>query len=59
MTTLEVLLVTATTLERIEDLLIEPCERDILTAVRLAKKEVVRMVDDETLTPGRYDGLAD
>lgn len=59
MTTLEVLLVTATTLERIEDLLNASNERDILTAFKLVGAEVRDMIERETASPGRYDGLAD
>lgn len=59
MTTLEVLLITATTLERIEDLLDASNERDLLVAIKLAGAEVRNMIEQETTTPGRYDGLAD
>lgn len=59
MTTLEALLTTACTLERMEDLLTDPCEADLLRAVQLVGKEVRNMVDEEMESPGRYDGMAD
>jgi hypothetical protein len=57
MRTLEALVTTATTVERIEALLTESNERDILAAVRLTRLEVARMADEEEKSPGRYDGL--
>lgn len=55
--TLTSLLTTATTLEGIEALLTASHEQDILAAVKLVRKEVVRMAEEESQTPGRYDRL--
>jgi hypothetical protein len=59
LTTLKALLITANTLESIEAMLTDSCERDLRAAVRLARSEVARMVEEETDNPGAYEGLID
>jgi hypothetical protein len=59
LTTLEALLITANTLESVEVLLTRSDECDLRAAVRLARSQVTRMVEEETERPGTYEGLAD
>ncbi len=57
MSALETLLVTAATLEQLEATLTVSEERDIKSAVRLARLEVERLLEEEVETPGRHELL--
>jgi hypothetical protein len=50
LTTLEALLITANTLEQIEVLLVATEEHDLPAAVRLARSQVARMVEETALS---------
>ncbi len=59
MTALETLLVTANTLESIEATLAGPGEEELRSAIEIARKVVVDMLDEEVVCPGTHQGLAD
>lgn len=57
MSALQALLTTACCLSRIEQLLTEEYDYEVLAAIRLARKEVENMADEEKARPGTHSEL--
>lgn len=57
MTALQVLLTTASCLTRIEMMLTEEYDYEVLAAIRLTRKEVENMASEETAKPGTHHEL--